>query len=186
MRVWLIVAGSLLVFALAGLGFWRLIEWRQEQHRRLVRKIHAFRPVRRGTSSPPMKLVEQPGIVVKLRQTAEEGVPHILLGDEEVLPELGAGRPPLKPEDHPDPVRFAEEVEAFERAFIAPKIAALKPKVRTLLEDDEALPLQIDAGPEVRHEYVIAILDTFIEVCHDLDIEAPEITFVGSPPPRPR
>lgn len=155
----------------------------------LEKKIEAFLPKDRGLAKTPEKIEEKVQIKVTIKQETDEGVPHFIMFDQDIRADLGPGvkrlpSPPMK--------GTGEEMKAYSLArerhwerYIQPKINEIKKKIDEYLSEDPTLPCQIDAGHHVRHEYVIAVLDAFIEVCQSKNIESPEITFVGTPAPRP-
>jgi biopolymer transport protein ExbD len=153
----------------------------------LEKKIEAYLPKDRGLAKTPERIDEKVTIKVVLRQTAEEGVPHFIMFDEDVGRAPGDNSVPRMP---PPPAstdsNYSSKKKAYDeahRAFIdrhiAPKIALVERKIDDLYSKDPTLPGQIDAGRYVRHEYVIMVLDAFIKAGMN------EITFVGTPPPRP-
>ena len=154
----------------------------------LERKIEAYLPKDRGLAQTPERIDERVNIKVVIKQTELEGVPHFWLFEEDLLGGLGAGVPRMGTR----PIAPQSEVEAYMsrrdqhwRQYIEPKLGAVKQRIESALRADRTLPCEIDAGPKVRHAYVIAVLDAFLEVCAKLDIDSPEITFVGTPPSRP-
>jgi hypothetical protein len=155
----------------------------------LEQKIEAFLPKDRGLAKTPQKIDEKVKITVKITQTEQEGVPHFIMFNEDIRADLGADQRRLP---SPPAAGSGKELkdynarrENFFRTFVQPKIEIIKQKIRDYLKEDPTLPCEIDSGPHVRHEYVIAVLDAFIEVCHEQSIKEPEITFVGEAPPRP-
>jgi hypothetical protein len=155
----------------------------------LEQKIEAFLPKDRGLAKTPQKIDEKVKITVKITQTEQEGVPHFIMFNEDIRQDLGQGvrRLPSPPSaaSGKDLKDYNAKREMHFRTYVQPKIEIIKQKIRDYLKEDPTLPCEIDSGPHVRHEYVIAVLDAFIEVCHEQSIKEPEITFVGEPPPRP-
>jgi biopolymer transport protein ExbD len=155
----------------------------------LEKKIEAFLPKDRGLAKTPEKIEEKVQIKVIIKQGDTEGVPHFIMFDQDIRSDLGPGvprmkSPPVKGTGE-DMKRYNDEVEQHWAQYIQPKINEIKKQIDQYLAEDPTLPCQIDAGHLVRHEYVIAVLDAFIEVCQSKNIENPEITFVGTPAPRP-
>jgi Biopolymer transport protein ExbD/TolR len=153
----------------------------------LERKIEAYLPKDRGLAATPERIDERVNIKVVIKQTDLEGVPHFVMFEEDLVGSLGPGVPRMGTR----PVAGKDLIDAYTRArdqhwrqYIEPKLAAVKQRIETSLRADRTLPCEIDAEPKVRHAYVIAVLDAFLEVCDNLDIEKPEITFVGTPPAR--
>jgi hypothetical protein len=153
----------------------------------LEKKIEAFLPKDRGLAKTPEKIEEKVQIKVIITQTEDEGVPHFIMFDQDILADLGRGvkRMGSPPTGGAELKAYNDQREVFWNQYIQPKINEIKKKIDEYLAEDPTLPCQIDAGHLVRHEYVIAVLDAFIEVCQSRNIENPEITFVGTPPPRP-
>jgi hypothetical protein len=155
----------------------------------LEKKIEAFLPKDRGLAKTPEKIEEKVQIKVIIKQEETEGVPHFVMFDQDIRADLGPGVPrlpsaPVKG-DGKDMKAYNLAREQHWNQYIQPKINEIKKKIDEYLSEDPTLPCQIDSGHHVRHEYVIAVLDAFIEVCHERNIENPEITFVGTPAPRP-
>ena len=155
----------------------------------LEKKIEAFLPKDRGLAKTPEKIEERVQIKVTIKQSDTEGVPHFIMFDQDIRVDLGVGvrrmdSPPMKGTGE-DMKAYNEQRAAHWRDYIQPKIVEIKKQIDQYLAEDPTLPCQIDAGHLVRHEYVIAVLDAFIEVCHTRNIDSPEITFVGTPAPRP-
>ena len=155
----------------------------------LEKKIEAFLPKDRGLAKTPEKIEEKVQIKVSIKQEEGEGVPHFIMFDQDIRADLGPG---VNRMPSPPPSSSGAELKAYNlqrekhwNRYVKPKIAEIKQKIDEYLKEDPTLPCQIDAGHLVRHEYVIAVLDAFIEVCHTRAIESPEITFVGTPAPRP-
>jgi hypothetical protein len=159
----------------------------------LERKIEAYLPKDRGLAATPERIDERVNIKVTIKQTESEGVPHFWMFEEDLMGGLGAGVPRLPPRPvagsagkvQDDVVRYMAAREQHWRQYIEPKLGAVKQRIEQALRADRTLPCEIDSGPKVRHAYVIAVLDAFLEICAKLDITEPEITFVGTPPPRP-
>ena len=154
----------------------------------LERKIEAYLPKDRGLAATPERIDERVNIKVVIKQTEDEGVPHFWMFEEDLMGGLGAGvrrmdTRPVAPKAAYDAYMAARGQHW--RQYVEPKLAAVKQRIETALRADRTLPCEIDSGPKVRHAYVIGVLDAFLEVCSKLDIDKPEITFVGTPPPRP-
>jgi hypothetical protein len=150
----------------------------------LEKKIEAFLPKDRGMAKTPERIDEKITIKVVLKQEQIEGVPHFWLFNEDVGrtgSDAGAERLPSDAG-----YTTADEKRGYEKRhkefwdrYIANKIRLLQERIEEHYKRDPTLPGQIDAGPYVRHEYVIAVLDAFMRA------GMTEITFVGEPPPRP-
>ena len=152
----------------------------------LEKKIEAFLPKDRGLAKTPEKIEEKVQIKVVLRQEPNEGVPHFYMFNEDVGRQPGdnnvarLGSPPMGKGVKATAIRAYEaKHKAFWGSHISPKLKLVEERIKELYEKDDTLPGQVDAGPHVRHEYVIAVLNAF------MDAGMEEITFVGTPPPRP-
>ena len=128
--------------------------------RDLATRVESFLPPDRGLAKHPEKIEEKVQIRVVIRRSKEEELPHFFLSGEEIAGDPGAG--------------------------LRTVLEEIRTRVDALLASDPTLPLQIEAGPLIRHEHVISVLDAFLEVCNRRNIANPEITFVGTPLPRPR
>jgi hypothetical protein len=140
----------------------------------------------------PMKLAEREALRVEILQGPAEGVPRFVIRGEEIMPELGEGVPRLPPRPVVGKTGSQADLDAYLRArnrlwtrYVEPKLALVRRRMAELFRADPSLRGEIDAGPGVRHAYIIGVLDSFLEVAGNLGIEDPEITFVGQPPPSP-
>ena len=150
----------------------------------LEKKIEAYLPKDRGMAKTPERIEERVTIKVVLKQEQNEGVPHFWLFNEDVGrtgSDTGVGR--LKSDaiytSAEEKRGYEADHKAFWNRYIAKKVKLLQDRIEEHYKRDPTLPGQIDAGAHVRHEYVIAVLDAF------MDAGMTEITFVGEPPPRP-
>jgi biopolymer transport protein ExbD len=151
----------------------------------LEKKIEAFLPKDRGLAKTPDRIEEKVTIKVVIKQGQNEGVPHFYLFNEDVgrtAADNGVGR--LRSDaklarNAAEIKKYEAEHRAFWDRYIEPKIKLLQQRIDDTYKRDPTLPGQIDADAYVRHEYVIAVLDAFMEA------GMTEITFVGEPPKRP-
>jgi biopolymer transport protein ExbD len=149
----------------------------------LEKKIEAFLPKDRGLEATPQRIEERQEIKVTIKQELDEGVPHFVMFGEDIgRTASDNGVPRLK---KPDDLRSGTEIEAWDAkraAFwnrhIKDKLVKVQEEIERLFDTDKTLPGQIDAGPNVRHEYVVAVLNCFMAA------GMTDITFVGTPPPR--
>ena len=150
----------------------------------LEKKIEAYLPKDRGMAKTPERIEERVTIKVVLKQEQNEGVPHFWLFNEDVGrigSDTGVRRLPsdavyTKAEQKR---KYEADHKAFWNRYVANKVKLLQDRIEEHYKRDPTLPGQIDAGPHVRHEYVVAVLDAFMRA------GMTEITFVGEPPPRP-
>ena len=164
------VVFQLIIFFLCALNF-----------RSLEKKLEVALPKDSGgemTPDPRDDLV----VRVVVRQTAEEGVPHIAVLEKEIRPDLGRGVRPLPRLPRDASRAEARAHEARHRAFwerhFAPKLRALEQVLVRHRSSGGDFRWQVDAGPQVRHEFVVAVFDTFVAA----DIDDVEIR--GTRPPR--
>lgn len=132
----------------------------------LEKKIAAYLPKTVGVAPTLVETVPKLKIQVRIEQRKGEGIPRYFLLNNEMMPGLGLGVPPLEPlaDDAPaeQALAYQRSYESRWRQFIKPKLDALEAEIARARRSDGETPGEIRAGSNVRHAYVIGALDRFL------------------------
>jgi biopolymer transport protein ExbD len=149
----------------------------------LDNKLELIIPTDRGDDITTERIKEVVTVRVIMRQAASEGVPRISVFQQEIAPEVGLGAAPLPrtPRDADPATMRAAQVrhKAYWERNVTPKLAVLEEKLKVFVSRDKTLEYEIDAGPLVRHEYVVGVVDTFVAAGID------NVKFRGTRAPKP-